>query len=116
MKTNHLLFIHPNLTSCTANMVVINIPWGDIDPLVFENRNAWKTFRPLIQVFLIAKFISVQLIVAPLNASLPPPLQAADPNLIISERDDTNIIQTINFTVAEIRMKPMTHNTNRLSS
>src|SRR5574338_1706339 len=61
------------------------IPGCNIGSLMLQHDCARKPRRPIVQVFLVAVLAVFASLVAPFNASPPPPGQALTPPLIISK-------------------------------
>jgi hypothetical protein len=72
VKEDEGVFINPHRVMLHPKRVVHHIPGGNIGSFVLEHDDIVESGGPGIQVFLVSKPISFNIVITPLQALLPP--------------------------------------------
>src|SRR2546425_8333241 len=78
MEENEWLVIDEHGVAVHPNLVVCEVPGGEVGALVMQNNDALKAAGPVVEVFLICEAAVLVSVIAPLQAFLPPPVQAVE--------------------------------------
>ena len=97
VEKDHFLSINGHAAIPVTEPIIFYIPKREIGALVCQYHYARKTIRPFVEVFLIREPISLQAVVTPFDAALPPPFQTGEPIQIATKANETYIVTAIDL-------------------
>src|SRR5687768_8591744 len=87
--------LHQHLTIAFGYFNAIDVPWRCIDSGMIEHLHPLKPSWKLVEVSLICEALTIQVIVTPLQATFPPPVETRKALRIAAERDPSHVIGTV---------------------
>src|SRR5262249_52162135 len=76
-----------------------DVPRGEPTALVAEDVHALEPLRPVIEVLLVAELPVLEAVVAPLDATVVPPVQGREPTLVPPEGEELDVVDPVHLLV-----------------
>src|SRR5262249_12580970 len=84
--------VDANLVVDDRNPVIADIPGRQIDAGMFQDFHPRRHLRKCVEIALVGKATAVDIVVAPLDALLPPPFDHAAAIAVVARADPTDVV------------------------
>ena len=112
MEEDQLIVINADTSAEEADLVVGEVPRGEVGAFVGQRGDALEQRRPLVEVFLVGVAAWLDPVITPFQAARAPPVQASARDLIPAEGDPADVIDAGLLKLPQGRREPMGDNGN----